>query len=166
VRDLAKTGGAYEMDKKKEPELYKSYPAPFGNAYGVRKFLDVPSVFVKAIQSRLAEDCGAAIEKFEFEIVRDRYTKPEMFDTLEEFVTELEKLPKDSVDPRDEQIELLKAEVATTCRRLSRQPKKTTDARAVAASVEAHATRCDERIRRNGSPTRGAEQRARAIEMR
>jgi hypothetical protein len=112
MRDLSKTGGVYEMDKKKEPELYKSYPAPFGNAYGVWKFLDAPSAFVKAIQARLAEDCADAIDKFEYEIVRDRYTKPEMFDTLEEFVTELDKLPTDSVDPRDEQIELLQAEVA------------------------------------------------------
>ena len=63
----------------------------------------------------MAEDCAAAIDKFEYEIVRDRYTKPEMFDTLEEFVTELEKLPTDSVDPRDEQIELKAVALNGSC---------------------------------------------------
>jgi hypothetical protein len=100
------------MDKKKEPELYKSYPAAFGSAYDVWKFLDKPSTFVKSLHARVSEECADNIEKFEFEIVRDRYTKPEMFDKLDEFVAELDKLPNVVEDARDEQIRLLQAEVA------------------------------------------------------
>ena len=57
--------------------------------------------------------------KYEYEIVRDRYAKPETFETLEDCTAELVKLPSTSSDPRDEQIEQLKAEVAKLQKQLA-----------------------------------------------
>ena len=116
----------YEMDKKKEPELFKSYPAPFGNASAIWKFLDTPKTFIKSVQARLSEECSDHIAKYEYEIVRDRYTKPEMLATLEECLAEIDKLPSTEavMDPRDEQIDALKAEVAKLQKKLAEAESK------------------------------------------
>ena len=124
LRELARTGGVYEVDKKKEPDLFKAYPAPFGNATGVWCFIDKPKMFIASVQARLNEDCSDNIAKYEYEIVRDRYAKPETFDTLEDCIAQLEKLPSTSSDPRDEQIEQLKAEVAKLQKQLATATEK------------------------------------------
>ena len=47
--------------------------------------IDKPKTFIASVQARLDEDCSDNIAKYEYEILRDRYTKPETYETFEEY---------------------------------------------------------------------------------